>query len=195
MVKTGTEMTVWVEGESVRFPAFVSVGLALLVSACASPVDQACAGKLDVASTVLLGGTPLLLKALSGPDSRAARCVLASTSRAQALDIAARLRSGEGYPKRPGVAREIYSVLATATGGTIYVYSPPVGKDKPGHVIPVNTGPVVPGDRQAMRELGIMLILGEGGRPNLKQGWKLIRDAAVAGDLIAAAMLKDAPII
>jgi TPR repeat protein len=163
------------------------------LTACATPVEQACEGKPNAASTVLLGGTNLLLSALEGADSKAAGCVLASTSKEQALALALMFRSGEGAPKRPGIARHIYERLVISTGGTIYVYSPPVGKMKSGTVIPVNTGPVVPGDARAMRELGKMLIAGEAGKPKLKQGWNWIRQAAAAGDGQAREILKDAP--
>lgn len=165
----------------------------LVLCGCATPVQRACEGKTDFAAMLVLGPTPLLLNALTGPDAKAANCVLASTDRATSLELALRFRTGIGAPKRPGIARHIYETLVVATGGTIYVYSPPVGAEKAGRTIAINSGPVVPGDARAMRELGKMLILGETGKPNLKQGWTWIRQAAAAGDAEAQALLKDLP--
>jgi hypothetical protein len=166
-------------------------GLAL--GGCATPVEQACEGKTNIGAMLILGPTPLLLDALQGPDTKIASCLLASTSKEQALELALRMRVGIGAPKRPGVALKVYEQLARTTGGTIYVYSPPVGSEGAGRVIPVNTGPAIPGDGHAMRELGIMLISGEAGKPKLKAGWNWIKSAAVMGDIPAQEMLKGLP--
>jgi TPR repeat protein len=77
-------------------------------------------------------------------------------------------------------------------GGTIYVYSPPVGQS-PGRTLAINNGPVVPGDARAMRELGLMLVTGETGKTDLKRGWQWIKAAAAAGDAQAAEILKGMP--
>jgi TPR repeat protein len=163
--------------------------LCAMLAACATPVEQACEGKQNFGTLVVLGGTTLLMDALSGPDAKAASCVLASVSPDQALDVALRLRTGIGLPKRPGVAKSIYATLVQPKGGTIYVYSPGFN-GKRGTVIPVSTGPAIPGDARAMRELGKMLILGEAGKPKLKQGWRWIQAAADAGDAEAIAIMK-----
>jgi hypothetical protein len=179
-------------GNDVRVSFLVFVCITVL-SACATPVEQACEGKTNVGAMLILGPTPLLVEALSGPDTKTANCVMASTrNREEALEVARRLRGADGWPKRPRVALKIYERLVVSTGGTMYVYSPGFN-GKPGTVIPMNSGPVVPGDRAAMRELGKMLILGEAGKPKLKHGWTWIRQAAEAGDSEAQALLKNAP--
>jgi TPR repeat protein len=167
------------------------VGLA--VSGCATPVEQACAGKLNIGPMLVLGPAPLLIDALSGPDAKAAACVLAASgSNDTALEMALRLRAGIGLPKRPAVARRVYEALVQPKGGTIYVYSPPVGQS-PGRTIAINNGPVVPGDARAMRELGLMLVTGETGKTDLKRGWQWIKAAAAAGDAQAVEILKGMP--
>jgi TPR repeat protein len=168
--------------------------LPIWLAACATPVEQACEGKQNLGALVLLGGTPLVAQALAGPDDRAAACVLAASGDTDtALEMALRLRAGMGLPRRPAVARRVYAALVVAKGGTIYVYSPPVGSESAGRTIAVNTGPVIPGDARAMRELGVMLVTGEGGKTDLKRGWAWIKAAAAAGDAAAAEILKGMP--
>jgi TPR repeat protein len=164
----------------------------LAVAGCTTPAQQACTGKVSPTSAIMLVGTPLLREWLSSPDNKAARCLLLSTDKETALELAARLRVGIGMPKRPGVAQKGYESFAASRGGTIFVHSPGIN-GAAGTTIAVNTGPIVPGDRRAIRELGIMLIGGEAGKPKLKEGWKLIRQAAAAGDPPAQAMLTALP--
>ena len=64
---------------------------------------------------------------------------------------AAQLALGIAYEEGQGVAvdlkraRTLYRLAAANSGGTIYVYQPPVRKGGRGGVIPVNLGPVVAG--------------------------------------------------
>ena len=56
----------------------------------------------------------------------------------------ARVRDGVGVPEDVDRACQLYQAAATTTGGTTYIYSPPVGKGGSGRVIPITT-PVIPG--------------------------------------------------
>lgn len=51
---------------------------------------------------------------------------------------------GAGLPGDQARACRLYAMASRTTGGTIYVYSPPVGREKAGRVIPVST-PLSPG--------------------------------------------------
>ncbi len=161
-----------------------------LLGGCASPIQEACTDSPSLGSVVIQAGTPLLRQMLSSSDAKAARCLMLSTPPERALELAARLRVGIGLPKRPGVALKVYQALSVSKGGTTAVYSPGIN-GAPGSVIMVNLGPVVPGNPVAMRELGIMLIGGEVGKPDLKEGWRWIKAAAAAGDAPAPAKLAD----
>jgi len=50
-------------------------------------------------------------------------------------------------------ARTLYAEAARDSGGTIWVYVPAVGKQGGGHVMPVNTGPVIRGLPEAKARL------------------------------------------
>jgi len=70
----------------------------------------------------------------------------------------AAVRGTDGKPSR-GVerdlnkARKLYAKAASNSGGTIWVYSPPVGNGTKGRTIPVNTGPKQVGLAEAKRRL------------------------------------------
>lgn len=61
------------------------------------------------------------------------------------FDLGLRFANGDGVPKDCERARQLFRTAARASGGTIWVYSPPVTKGGRGQVIPVNSGPVMPG--------------------------------------------------
>ena len=75
---------------------------------------------------------------------------------------AAQLALGVAYEEGQGVAvdlkraRTLYRLAAANSGGTIYVYQPPVRKGGRGGVIPVNLGPVVAGLAKARARLAAL---------------------------------------
>jgi hypothetical protein len=73
-----------------------------------------------------------------------ARRAQAGDKQAQ-LDLGIAYEEGNGLPKDSKRARSLYRSAATTSGGTIYVYQPPVKKGGRGGVVPVNVGPVVRG--------------------------------------------------
>ena len=81
--------------------------------------------------------------------------------RAQGGDKSAQLELGILYEEGRGVIRDLkraaslYARAARPSGGTIWIYSPPVGKAS-GRVIPVSTGPHVPGLPEAARRLAAL---------------------------------------
>lgn len=56
-------------------------------------------------------------------------------------------------PQDIGKARTLYRLASTDSGGTMWVYSPPVGNGTSGRVIPMDRGPVQPGLREARARL------------------------------------------
>lgn len=67
------------------------------------------------------------------------------------LELGSRYEAGEGVPIDLARARTLYAAAAARSGGTTYVYSPPVEKEGRGRVIAVSSGPVSEGlpDAQA----------------------------------------------
>ncbi len=56
------------------------------------------------------------------------------------LELGIRFEEGRGVERDLKKARKLYGKAASDSGGTIWVYSPPVG-NSPGRVIPLNTDP------------------------------------------------------
>lgn len=82
--------------------------------------------------------------------------------RAQAGDKHAQLELGIAFEEGRGVLRDLdkaekfYRAAATDSGGTLWVYSPPVGNGAAGRVIPVDRGPVREALLEAKRRLGAL---------------------------------------
>ena len=60
------------------------------------------------------------------------------------LELGRLFEDGNGVPEDADRACRLYEAAAATSGGTIYVYSPPVGKGGAGRVIPITT-PVIEG--------------------------------------------------
>lgn len=80
-----------------------------------------------------------------------ARAARAGDKEAQ-LRLGDRFAQGDGVPRNLACARSLYEDAAKTTGGTSWIYSPPVGKEGRGRVIPVTT-PVSSGLSEAVERL------------------------------------------
>lgn len=72
------------------------------------------------------------------------------------LELGMRYASGDGVRRDCDIARKLLRQAAARTGGTIWVYSPPVTKGGSGRVIPIDNGPVQGGlqaAEEALRDL------------------------------------------
>lgn len=113
-------------------------GLAAMLSACAAPTQY-------MGIDLRPGAAPFEARTLA--------------SRARAGDKQAQLELGIAFEEGRGVARDcrrarkLYRLAATASGGTIFTYQPPVRKGGRGMVVPVNMGPRRAGLEQARRRL------------------------------------------
>ncbi len=65
------------------------------------------------------------------------------------LELGIRFEEGLGVERNTRNACALYNRAATQTGGTIWIYVPPVGNGTTGRVMPYDTGPVVPGLSEA----------------------------------------------
>lgn len=69
------------------------------------------------------------------------------------FELGMRFARGDGVPQDCDKARRLLRQAAAQTGGTIWVYSPPVTKGGSGRVIPIERGPVQPGLQTAEASL------------------------------------------
>ena len=72
--------------------------------------------------------------------------------------------SGDGVPRDCRKAMKLYRVAAAPSGGTMFVYMPPVGRNGRGTVVPLNTGPPVPGLPMARERLKTLQLNDKTGR-------------------------------
>jgi hypothetical protein len=118
--------------------------------------------------SVMLFGGALVLSACAAPSSymgisltpgTAASGLQALALRAQSGDKQAQLDLGVAYEEGRGVgvdlkrAEKLYRMAATTTGGTIYVYQPPVKPGAVGMMVQMDIGPVVHGLEAAQARL------------------------------------------
>jgi hypothetical protein len=96
--------------------------------------------------------------------SRLARMAESGDKRAQ-LELGIRFEEGIGLPVDFDRAARLYASAGSASGGTLWVYSPPVGNGTQGRVIPIDQGPRMPGLTEASERLEALesrrAILGE----------------------------------
>ena len=69
------------------------------------------------------------------------------------LDLGIRFEEGLGVRRDLRKAKKLYLKAASDSGGTIWVYSPPVGNGTSGRVIPLQSGIKVSGLAEANRRL------------------------------------------
>jgi hypothetical protein len=77
---------------------------------------------------------------------------ISGDKRAQ-LDLGIRFEEGLGIERDLNKAKKLYRQAAIDSGGTIWVYSPPVGNGTSGRVMPVNAGVRQNGLAEAKRRL------------------------------------------
>lgn len=96
------------------------------------------------------------------------------------LDLGARFEAGDGVPADPARAETLYANAATPKLGTMFIYIPAVGKGA-ARVMPVRTGPDIPGLAEGDFRRGLMHVEGRAAKPSYRRGVKLIERAARTG--------------
>ncbi len=86
-------------------------------------------------------------------------------------------------------AAKWYKAAGSARSGNTYVYSAPVGGEKYGRVIPVQTGSSSPGDAEAQYQLGLLYLAGKGVQKSDRKARKWLARAAAQGHAAATARL------
>ena len=111
-------------------------------------------------------GIPLTAGAADPVLQELARRAQAGDKHAQ-LDLGIRYEEGRGVPVDLERAKKLYRAAATESGGTIQIYTPPVGENGQGRVVSHNRGPIQPGLPEADRRLQSLLLKHPTARPEL----------------------------
>jgi hypothetical protein len=116
---------------------------AALVLLCAPPLLAGCAANS-------YAGIPFAVGAADPELQGLAMRAQAGDKQAQ-LELGIRFQEGRAVPVDLRRAERLYALAASDSGGTMYIYSPPVGSNGRGQVIPVNSGPRQRGLSEARR--------------------------------------------
>jgi hypothetical protein len=119
-------------------PSLALIAAALLVAACAP------ATRYQGVSLAAGGADPEI-------QSLASRA--ATGDKWAQLELGIRFEEGRGVPMDWRRAARLYRAASRTTGGTIMVYMPPVRRGGTGSVMPVSTGPRMPGLPEARARL------------------------------------------
>ncbi len=119
------------------------LGAAIALAGCAAPssymgIDLTTPPSAATASQNPSITTATGLAALPLPDL--GRMAQGGNKHAQ-LELGIRFEEGRGVERDLGMAKKLYRLAASDSGGRIWVYSPPVGNGTKGQVIPVGMGP------------------------------------------------------
>lgn len=92
---------------------------------------SACTSNVYMGIPLTDGSGDLALRSL-------AQSAAAGDKQAQ-LDLGIRYEEGNGVERDLRIAKKLYQLAATDSGGTLWVYSPPVGNGTSGRVIPMRS--------------------------------------------------------
>jgi hypothetical protein len=159
-----------------EFPARLrAVGAALLAALmllCASPLLTACTANS-------YAGIPFSVGA-ADPDLQGLAMRAQAGDKHAQLELGVRYEEGRGVPIDLRRAERLYLMAASDSGGTTYVYSPPVGRNGRGQVIPVDTGPRQHGLPEARVRLDELQGVSSE-RPNQSMSASTVIDPAING--------------
>jgi hypothetical protein len=122
-------------------PSLLCVGLAAGLTGCAAPSSYM--------------GISLNSNATDIAIQQQAQLALSGDKQAQ-LDLGIRFEEGLGVERDLRKAKKLYLSAASDSGGTIWVYSPPVRNGTSGRVIPVASEPLKRGLQEAKLRLATL---------------------------------------
>jgi hypothetical protein len=130
----------------------------------------------------LLSGCAVVTKcAGEGGDVEALQCAAAAGDRQAMVELGKRFETGAGVEPDVAQAARFYRRAAQPSSGTTFVYSPAVGREAMGQVIPVRIGPTIPGLPEAQYRLALLYLRGDGVEQNEADAIRLLELAAAAG--------------
>ena len=92
-----------------------------------------------------------------------------------------RYEAGDGVPQDYRQAAALYRAAASAQPAVTYVYSPPVGSESAGRVIPVRTGSGKAPSPEAQYRLALLYLKGAGLKQDEGKARRLMEQSAKAG--------------
>lgn len=164
----------------------------ILLNGCATVPQVACPPpKLERFVGLVRLGADRFLLAL-GPTRLSAEdveCLARAGEKPMQYELAQRLEKGDGIAPDLVRAEALYSAAAQSISGMTYVYMPPACSKCAGMVMPVRTGPDIPGLPEATFALARMQIEGRSTRPDYRGGLKRMERLAKSGFPPAVAYL------
>jgi hypothetical protein len=127
------------------------------MAVCAFAALASCALAACAAGSSYMG-IPLATAMAAGPDAALRNLAARAQSgdKHAQLELGIRFEEGRGVPRDLAKAERLYRLAATDSGGTMWIYSPPVKEGASGRVIPVERGPLQPGLEEASRRLAAL---------------------------------------
>ncbi len=147
---------------------------ALMLSGCASSADQTAECELQTTGLI--------------PDQLASRAC-GGDAFAQ-YEIGLIYENGTDIPENLRKAAKWYKRAAARKSPTAPIYLAPVGNQRTGWVMPVQTGPVSPGDADAQYRLGLLYLKGRGVKQSRTKAKKWLKRAARQGHQEAGWLLE-----
>ena len=129
--------------------------ISMALASCASPTHYFGIPTTEPEPAASLGPDGTLQWDKGASLRSLARSAQLGDKRAQ-FELAARFEHGIEIERDLGKACRLYAIAARQSGGTIWVYSPPVGNSTRGSVIPIDSGPVIPGLSAARERLNAL---------------------------------------
>lgn len=119
-------------------------------------------------------------------------CGASRGDRSAQLALGILYEEGAGVPQDLPRAAQLYRIASTFTSGTLYIWSPQVGRS-PGRIVPLRTGNDQPGLPDAAYRLALLKLAGRGTELDIEGAKQLLRRAAEQGVDAAKTKLLELP--
>lgn len=117
----------------------------------------------------------------SSSNYSALACHAANGDRSAQLTLARAYEVGVGLPRDMNKAISWYRRAAASKSGKLPIYVAPVGNQKYGHVMMLDTGPTEPGSAWAQFRLGEIYLAGKGVKQSDRRARKWLKRSARQG--------------
>jgi hypothetical protein len=144
---------------------------------------------LSVTSCTLPGADCAAQRPGGGTNFAALVCHATNGDRSAQVTLARAYETGAGLPQDMKMAVEWYRRAAAPKTGKMPVYVAPVGNQKYGNVMMLDSGTETPGDAWAQFRLGEIYLAGKGVRQSDRRARKWLRRSAAQGYDPAAELL------
>ena len=140
---------------------------------------------LTAVCVIILGGCATFPDADCPIADPSLRMEASSCDNETLVELGKKYENGIGVHQDYRKAAVLYRLAASASPDLIYIYSPPVGRESYGRVIPVRTGTGRTSSPEALYRLGLLYLNGTGVKADRRKSERLFREAARAGFVAA----------